>query len=292
MTMMTAGKAFILWLKWLRGARSAAEDLTETGVEMSEDIAESVENLSEGIGESLSNIGKGIGNFLKNIVSKIGSAFASVGRAVSSFLGSIVPAISKALVSIGGSIGSMIAAIGTGVATAVGAISAAIAGTAGIGGVVFAAIVGIVASGLATIVALAGAVTAIAVATAKVYQEKRKMAEVNQGLAESSGKVVDNIAKIAETDFSGAISGMSALVKEAAKFDDLDLTARATLENLALISVGKAKDSMTGRVIKASNNNIVTNIQNIFKDMKLTVQIGENEFEGYVTEIAEKAANQ
>lgn len=49
---------------------------------------------------------------------------------------------------------------------------------------------------------------------------------------------------------------------------------------------------MTGKVITASKNNIVANVQNVFKDMKLTVQIGENEFEGYVTEIAEKATNQ
>ena len=292
MTMMTAGKAFFAWINWLRGTRTAAKELAETGADMSEDIAGSVENLSKGVGNSLSNMGKGIGNFLKNMITKIGGAFSSLGKAISGFIGKIVPTISSALVSIGGAIGSMIGAIGTGIATAIGAIDVAIKGTAGVGGLIFGAIVGIIAAGLATIIAMANAVSAIATATAKVYQEKRKMAQVNQGLAESSGKVVDNMAKIASSDFSGAISGMSALVKEAAKFDDLDLTARATLENLALISVGKAKDSMTGRVIKASKSNIVTNIQNIFKDMKLTVQIGENEFEGYVTEIAEKAANQ
>ena len=292
MTMMTAGKAFFAWINWLRGTRTAAEELTETGANMSEDIAEAVENLSEGIGNSLGNMGKGIGDFLKNVVTKVGNAFASLGRGISAFLGSIVPTISTALVSIGTAIGSMIAAIGTGVGTAVGAISAAIAGSVGIGGLVFAAIVGLVAQGMATIMSLAGAVAAIATSVAMVVKEKRKMAEVNAGLAKSSGEVVDNMAKIASSDFSGAISGMSALVKEAAKFDDLDLTARATLENLALITVGKAKDSMTGKVITASKNNIVANVQNVFKDMKLTVQIGENEFEGYVTEIAEKATNQ
>ena len=62
------------------------------------------------------------------------------------------------------------------------------------------------------------------------------------------------------------------------------IKTRATIENLALVSVGKAKDSITGSVISAGG--ITNNIQNVFKDMKMVVEIGEEKFDAYVRDIA------
>jgi hypothetical protein len=251
-----------------------------------------MENMADSGGKSLSKLGSGIGNFFKNVVSKVGDGVKSMGKAIGGFLKGIASGIVQAATAIGTGIGTMIAEIGAGVALAVEAITLAITSSVGIGGAVFAVIAALAAEGIYAIIAIAGAVSEIAKATAATAREQRKLGQVNASLAKDSGNVMDNLAKIAETDFSSAIAGMSELVKAANEFSDVDLTARATLENLALITVGKAKDSMTGKVITASKNNIVANVQNVFKDMKMVVKIGENEFEGYVTEIAEKAANQ
>jgi len=69
-----------------------------------------------------------------------------------------------------------------------------------------------------------------------------------------------------------------------------DIKVRSTIENLALIVSGQAKD-ISGNVITASTTNVVAKVNNMFDGMKMTLRVGEKEFEGYVVDVAEAAVS-
>ena len=153
-----------------------------------------------------------------------------------------------------------IAATGTAIAGVVTAISGAIATTAGIGGLVMAAIVGGTVAIVAGVIAMATAISSIADGYARVAEAEQKQAEAKTAmgtktleLVESSSKVLANLEAIATSDFSAAIRGMSSLIEKVNEFGSLQPKVTATIENLALLSVGAAKDSMTGEMIKQNN---------------------------------------
>ncbi len=115
--------------------------------------------------------------------------------------------------------------------------------------------------------------------------------EETVALAAASEKVLTNLTKIGESDFSAAIAGMNALIMKANEFDNLSPKVTATIENLALINVGKATSSITGGVITASGGNITANVKNVFSNMKVVVDIGGEQFNAKVRTIAADEAN-
>ena len=90
-------------------------------------------------------------------------------------------------------------------------------------------------------------------------------------------------------DFSKALSTIRAIVGEASKLGS-DMKITSTIENLAMITAGQAKD-ISGNVITASTTNVVAKVNNMFDGMKMTLRVGEKEFEGYVVDVAEAAVS-
>ena len=98
---------------------------------------------------------------------------------------------------------------------------------------------------------------------------------------------------LSEINLDTAAAGAGAMVeklKELGGGEEIMIKTRATLENLALVSVGKAKDSMTGNTITAAKGDITANIQNVFKNMNVVVEIGGEQFDAKVKQIATEAA--
>lgn len=272
--MLTAGKAFLAWISWIGLTGTAVEKTSKKGEKASKNIGKSFKRLAKDGSASMKFLAKGLAKSTSMIGKGISTAFTTIGTGI----------------------GAMFSAIGTGVAAAVTAISGAIVAFPGVGAGVFAAIAGTTMLALSAVIAAAAAISAVvsaeaayARAIADTAKEKRKMSEVQAELAKTSTSVLQALVAISTSNFSAATAGMRGLLKVAKEFDSLSTKSQSTIENLALISAGKAKDSMTGTVVTANTNNIITNVENIFKNMKMVVKIGEGEFEGYVTEIAEKA---
>ena len=89
-------------------------------------------------------------------------------------------------------------------------------------------------------------------------RHKNELAKSSVELSEAPPHSVfdESGSKLGDSTFEGAINGMSTLIAKANEFDGMSPRASATLENLALISVGKAKDSMTNQVIQGKQTTI------------------------------------
>jgi hypothetical protein len=75
-------------------------------------------------------------------------------------------------------------------------------------------------------------------------------------------------------------AGMLELSAAVNALDGKKVKVSSVLENLALLSTGTAKDSMTGAKISAANINVVSNLENVlnFDGMKAEISIGGQEF--------------
>jgi len=192
-----------------------------------------------------------------------------------------------------------ITAIGTALTGVISAISAAVAGTVGIGGLVLAAIVGGTIAAVTAFAAVSYAVAEIADSYARVAEAesrseeaKTKMVVSTVALAATTSQVLTNLQSIAASDFSAATKGMSSLIAKVNEFSELSPKVTATIENLALLSVGTAKNSMTNNIIATNKSDITANIQNVFKNMTLVVDIGGEKFDGKIKKIATETATQ
>jgi hypothetical protein len=108
----------------------------------------------------------------------------------------------------------------------------------------------------------------------------------NQDLAqidamkESSKQALISLDSIAKADFSKAITaikGISAAVNEI----NGNAEVKSTIENLAQI-VGTATTSVTNSKTSSALTTIQNNVSNVFSGMKMTLKVGEQEFDGYV----------
>jgi hypothetical protein len=72
---------------------------------------------------------------------------------------------------------------------------------------------------------------------------------------------------------------------------DIMVKSRSTIENLALISTGQAKDSMTGNIVQASSANVTANVNNVFSGMKMVLDVGGKQIEGVIRDLAQQEAN-
>jgi hypothetical protein len=202
-------------------------------------------------------------------------------------------------------LGGAAPAAGAGVAGAITAVGTAITGVVtalsgvsltGVGGLVLGAIgvAGIATIGIigATMTAMANADAKQAEASAKRAEAQAKMADTSVSLQASSDKILTNFAQIAGSDFSTAISGMKQLITQANEFNNMSPQASATLENIALISVGKAKDSMTNQLISGKQTTIKNNVNNVFKGMKMELKLDNNQsLKLYVEKVAQGVVN-
>ena len=108
----------------------------------------------------------------------------------------------------------------------------------------------------------------------------------NQDLAqidamkESSKQALISLDSIGKADFSKAITaikGISAAVNEI----NGNAEVKSTIENLAQI-VGTATTSVTNSRTSTALTTIQNNVSNVFSGMKMTLKVGEQEFDGYV----------
>ena len=162
----------------------------------------------------------------------------------------------------------------------------------------FASSLGALTAALPTLgLALAGITLAIGAVTvafsayqaqkAKIAEAEAKEAEANARMAESYTKLAKTMKGFSQINFTTINAQVRQMVQELGKLGangDIMIKTRATVENLALVSVGKARNSMTGDLISSSGVN--NNIQNIFKEMKMVVEIGGEKFDAYVKDIA------
>ena len=90
--------------------------------------------------------------------------------------------------------------------------------------------------------------------------------------------------------FSAMSAGLTQLSDTANALDGKKVKISSVLENLALLNVGTAKDSMTGARIDASAVNVQNNLENIlnFDDMKVNISIGGQEFKDAVLKVVQE----
>ena len=77
---------------------------------------------------------------------------------------------------------------------------------------------------------------------------------------------------------------IKAMVEEVNKIGS-SVEVRSTIENLALITAGQAT-SMTGERIVANQVSVVSNVNNVFKGMTMTLNVDGKSFTGFVEDIA------
>ena len=109
------------------------------------------------------------------------------------------------------------------------------------------------------------------------------------------GGITKSFEALTNTDFSGMLENVKSAVEELQGLgtnEPVMIKTRSTLENLALISVGRAKDSMTGNIISATKIDMNANISNVFKNMTLVVDIGGEKFDAKVRDIATDVATE
>ena len=191
----------------------------------------------------------------------------------------------------GAGLAGAITAVGTAFTTVAAQMTALTVGSGGVGGLVLGALL---AGGLAivqnmtiAIVAMAAAVSVLAAAwgyaSAAESESKAAMAKETEKMTRDAEATLGALDRIANADFSGAMANMSALITKANEFGNLSPEVTSTIQNLALLTVGKAKDSFSNRMITANVNQVTANVNNVFKGMKMTIKIDDKtSLTGYV----------
>jgi hypothetical protein len=111
--------------------------------------------------------------------------------------------------------------------------------------------------------------------------------ETEKEVAEFESKATEALAKIVTGDTNAAALGIKQMVEEVNRMGK-DVEVRSTIENLALVTAGKASD-MNGRRVEASQINVTSNIKNSFEGMKMVLEIGGEKIEGVIKDLAAEA---
>lgn len=218
----------------------------------------------------------------------IAATFAAMAAAAVPMVASL-PLIGVGIGGTGTAAGTAAPLVG-GFATSVAGLGAALTGAA----VGLAAFLAPAAPFLGTVVAIAAAVAAVAAAIMAVAYAASKLGGMlinslfgpNQDVAqidamkESSKQALISLDSIGKADFSKAITaikGISAAVNEI----NGNAEVKSTIENLAQI-VGTATTSVTNSRTSSALTTIQNNVSNVFSGMKMTLKVGEQEFDGYV----------
>ena len=116
----------------------------------------------------------------------------------------------------------------------------------------------------------------------KQEEAKARQVEGNVALAESFNEVGSNLEGLSTSSFEKPIAGLQAMAQALGQFQNVDVDARATLTNLALISAGKAADSAQNAKIVAAGAVNVSNINNNSFAPSLVLEIDGEQFEAKV----------
>jgi hypothetical protein len=156
-------------------------------------------------------------------------------------------------------------------------LAALMTATAGIGG-------GVVLAGFAL---LAGGLVAIGLALQQFPVEI--MDSIGTIMSSLVNLDMESMSAVAGV-FSAMSAGLTQLSDTANALDGKKVKISSVLENLALLNVGTAKDSMTGARIDASAVNVQNNLENIlnFDDMKVNISIGGQEFKDAVLKVVQE----
>jgi len=126
-------------------------------------------------------------------------------------------------------------------------------------------------------VALAGKAFATTKFDVQTAEAEAKMAEFHSKTAQAASAIVNG-------DHEAALESIKAIVGEMNKLGET-VEVRSTIENLALITAGKAS-SMTGERITASQTNVTANVKNFFEGMEMNIKVDGATFKGYVESVA------
>jgi hypothetical protein len=222
-------------------------------------------------------------DFLKGMDTGTKSAVVGVVALGAAFL-TMAPLLSAGSTFLAGitAMPAIITGIGTATAGALSAISGAVTGTGGVAGLILAGLLG-------SAIAIVASISAMSQASSEAAKARAESAGAMAKLGQTSTETLTSLDRIANADFSKAIMGMKEVALAANEIGQ-DIKVRSTIENLALIVSGQAKD-ISGNVITASTTNVVAKVNNLFDGMKMTLRVGEREFEGYVVKVAEAAVS-
>jgi len=125
--------------------------------------------------------------------------------------------------------------------------------------------IGVIAALTVAVIGLAYAYSLYQEQTTKQEEAKAKQIQGNVALAESFERIGGRLLNLEMSSFEKPIAGLQAMAQALGKFQDVDVNARATLTNLALISAGRAADAANNaRIVTAGAANINNNINTSF----------------------------
>ena len=249
-----------------------------------EPLLDMLTSAAAGMTKFLSSFTQGEKEFLSGAIAVVAGG-ALLLKVVGSIASAFTAVAATAPVAAGG-----ITAVVLAIEGVVASMTGLLAATGGTAGLVAGALLGgmLVIGG--TIALVMSSYASMADSQARTAEAQVKMLSTSEGLAEASSVVLDNLTRLGETNFSAAIAGMSTLIAKANEFGSMTPKASATIENLALLTTGRAKDSMTNKVVQASTTNIQNNVQNIFKGMEMVVKIADvGPLKGYVEKVSQKS---
>ena len=241
------------------------------------DAAEEMREASEHVPETMENISEGIGSGIERIADAAAHNAKGLGILVLSLIG-IAGAVALMGYAIKGTDFGAFAGLSLLILTLVGAAAAAGAlASSGVGALVVAAGFGLLALGIAGIGA---ALHAFPVDV---------LSQVSSIMSSLVNLSMDNVAAVGAA-FTALAAGLQTVSDTANQLDGKKVKISSVIENLALLSVGTAKDSMTGAKISASGINVVNNLKNAinFDGMEVKVSIGGKEFESAILEVVQK----
>ena len=144
------------------------------------------------------------------------------------------------------------------------------------------------------IIGLAGAYNVYASGKAKIVEAEAATAKAQAREAEAYQKTAEALGSLSAVNFDNISLKIKEIVQDLAqigKNNSIMVRTRSTIENLALISTGQAKDSMTGNIVQASAANVTANVNNVFSGMKMVLDVGGKQIEGVIRDIAQQEAN-
>jgi hypothetical protein len=125
----------------------------------------------------------------------------------------------------------------------------------------------------------------IAESEAKMAQLQTQASEAEARASEFQFKSAEAMASIVTGNHEGALASVKAMVEEVNKMGQ-DVKVSSTIENLALITAGKAS-SITGERVVASQTSVTANVQNFFEGMEMTLMIDDTTaLKTYVAKVA------
>ena len=210
--------------------------------------------------EVISNIAEGLTDMLK------GMTTTQKNWAVGITAGLAAVATLAPLFMVGGPFLAGLAAMPASIAA-----SGAAAGGAAVGFGALAASLAPIFKGILAVAAIGG----LAYGLGSMFSGGEDKAE---GITGPEVDAIQNLDNIMNADFSSALSTIKAIVGEASKLGS-DMKVTSTIENLAMITSGQAKD-ISGNIVTASTTNVVAKVNNMFDGMKVNLIVDGYQVEG------------